>query len=856
MAAPHPAPRPTDSEQAYWARDPRDLAQEIGQGAAGLTASEAAARLEVSGPNQLRSKAGHLGWRLALRQFESPLVLILVFAALVSLGVGEWTEAAIILTIVAGSTLLSFTQEYRAAVALAELHGRLALRVSVLRDGATVTLPAEEIVPGDVVQLSAGNLIPADGVVLEARDFLVSQAALTGESFPVEKRPDPTPAEADLPARTNLVMQGTSVRSGTAKMLVVRTGAATLFGAIAERLTSAEPETDFERGIRRFGGMLTRIMMLIVTLVLTANLALDRPVVESLLFSIALAVGLTPELLPAIISVTMSAGARRMAKNGVIVRRTAAIENLGSVDVLCTDKTGTLTRGVVELSAATDPEGAESPRVFELALINASLETGIANPLDEAIVATAAARGVTAPTATKIDEIPYDFLRKRLTIVIDDPKADQHLIVTKGAADTVLDCCDRIARPDGPRPLDPAMRDRLDAYCHDRGTEGYRVLGLATRHLPPRPRYEAADEDAMILEGFLLFFDPLKDDIVPTLSDLAALGIAVKVITGDSRHVAAHVGQAVGLTGPLLTGADLAQTRDEALWHLAETADIFAEIDPQQKERIVRALRTRGHVVAYLGDGINDAPALRAADVGISVDQAVDVARDSADIVLLDRDLGVLRQGVVDGRRTFANTLKYISITTSANFGNMISLAIGTLFLPFLPLLASQILLNNFLSDMPSLAIATDRVDPDTVARAPRWDIRGIRAYMVVFGLISTVFDLMTFGLLAAVFRAPEAEFQSAWFVISLLTELAVVLVLRTRRPAWQSLPGPILVAATVLVGAVAIAVPYLGAVSAAVGLVPLPMPLLITAIAVVAAYIVTTEAAKRVFYRRAPRST
>jgi P-type Mg2+ transporter len=690
---------------AYWAKSASALLADLGARPTGLTEPEAAQRLGVYGENSLITKEGKGWFSLLLRQFESPLVLILIFAATVSLWVQQWTEAAIILLIVAGSTLLSFVQEYRAAVAVKALRERLALKATAMRDGHVRSIEARLLVPGDVVTLSAGNLVPADGVVLEARDFLVSQAALTGESFPVEKRAEPTAAETTLSERTNAVFLGTSVRSGTAKMLVVGTGATTTLGAIAGRLSDAEQETDFERGVRRFGYLLTRVMMVIVTFVFTANLLLGRPVLDSLLFSVALAVGLTPELLPAIISVTLSAGARRMAAKGVIVRRMTAIENLGSVDVLCTDKTGTLTQGVVQLSEAADATGTASEAVFALALTNASLETGIANPLDAAIVATAQGRGATLPDLAKIDEIPYDFERKRLTIVVDQPMDDQHLIITKGAFDTVLSCCTMVAQGTAAAPLDEGMRNRLTEFYRSKGDEGFRVLGLATRPVAAKARYDRQDETEMVFQGFLTFFDPLKDGVETTIRNLAALGISVKMITGDNRHVALHVGQAVGLGTSLMTGAELARTRDEALWHLAETTDIFAEVDPQQKERIVRALQARDHCVAYMGDGINDAPALRTADVGVSVEEAVDAARESADIVLLSRDLDVLRQGVIDGRRTFANTLKYVAITTSANFGNMISMAIGTLFLPYLPLLASQILLNNFLSDLPSMAI-------------------------------------------------------------------------------------------------------------------------------------------------------
>jgi Mg2+-importing ATPase len=843
---------PTSGADAYWAKSGSALLADLGSGSTGLSQTEAERRLVVHGENRLVAQERTGTLRLLLRQYESPLVLILIFAASVSLVVQEWTEAAIILLIITGSTLLGFAQEHRASHAIRELRGRLALKVTAVRDGAPRGIDASLVVPGDIIVLSAGNLVPADGVVIEARDFLISQAALTGESFPVEKRPDPTPEGAPLSERTNAVFLGTSVRSGTARMLVVVTGQATALGAVAGRLTDADPETDFERGVRKFGYLLTRVMMVIVTFVFTANLFLSRPILESLVFSVALAVGLTPELLPAIVSVTLSAGARRMARKGVLVRRLTAIENLGSVDVLCTDKTGTLTRGVVELSEAVDATGAASDTVFQLALMNAELETGIANPLDAAILATARARNVKAAAAVKIDEIPYDFERKRLTIVVDTQTDDQHLIVTKGAFDAVLSCCDRVGQGANPGALDDRKRQILTQFYREQGEQGFRVLGLATRRVAAKARYSQHDETAMVFEGFLTFFDPLKEGIDATLRDLATLGIAVKIITGDNRHVARHVGAAVGLGPSVLTGYDLGRTRDEALWHLAETTDIFAEVDPQQKERIVRALQTRGHSVAYLGDGINDAPALRMADVGVSVEGAVDVARDSADVVLLNRDLDVLRQGVVDGRRTFANTLKYVAITTSANFGNMISMAIGTLFLPYLPLLASQILLNNFLSDFPSIAISTDRVDPETVKTAPRWDIGRIRAYMIVFGLVSTLFDLITFVALVYVFNATESLFQSAWFVVSLMTELAVVLVLRTHRPSWRSRPGGLLVLSTCAVAGLALSLPYLGAVSGWFGLVPLPPHVLASALSVVALYVGATEISKRLFFGKA----
>jgi len=835
-------PNAADSA-AFWSRGADELAARLGSGPSGLSGAAAALRLRPEAHERIAGRPARAALRLLARQFRSPLVLILVLAAAVSSVLRNWTEAAIILAIVLGSTLLGFAQEYRADAAVAALRRRLALSVRTLRDGVEQSVPAPGVVPGDVVLLAAGNLVPGDGRVLEARDFLVTEASLTGESFPVEKRPGMLPPGTPLAQRTNCVFLGTSVRSGSARVLVVHTGPETAYGAVAARLAAPPPESDFARGVRQFGGMLMRLMIFIVLFVLVVNALLGRAPLDSLLFAVALAVGITPELLPAIVSVTLSRGAREMARRGVIVRRLDAIEDLGGMDVLCTDKTGTLTTGVVALDAALDPEGRPDAEVGRLAFLNAALETGIDNPLDAALVAAGAKLGLSTAGVRKVDEIPYDFIRKRLTVVLDDGDPAGHLIVTKGAFAAVLEIC----------AVAPQARERCAALYREKSTQGYRVLAVAARRCAPRPRYAREDETGMRLAGLLLFFDPPKADAARAVADLAALGVAVKVITGDNRHVAGHVARAIGLdAGALLTGEDIAGMRDESLWHLAERTAFFVEVDPQQKERIVRALQRTGHAVGYLGDGINDAPALHAADVGISVDRAVDVARESADVVLLQSDLDVLRRGVVDGRATFANTLKYIGITTSANFGNMVSMALATPLLPFLPLAAKQILLNNFLSDLPSMAISTDRVDAERLQRAQRWDLAAVRRYMIVFGLVSTAFDLLSFALLLRVFGADEATFQTAWFVISLLTELAVVLVLRTRGPAWRSAPGRLLLWTTAAVCAVALALPYAGGFAALFGFVPLGAPLMATALAIVAAYVAATEAAKRRFYAAA----
>jgi Mg2+-importing ATPase len=845
-----------DGAPVFWSEGEGDLLARLGSSADGLAPGEAERRLAAVGPNAVEDadRAGAL--RLLARQFASPLVFILVFAAAISLILREWVDASIVIAVVVGSALLGFVQEYRAAVAVEDLKRRLALTSRVLRGGRETVIPISGVVPGDVVLLSAGNMVPADGRVLAAQDFLVSEAAITGESFPVEKRPGVAPAAAAPPARTNAVFLGSSVRSGTARVLVVETGRRTQFGAIAARLRVREPETGFARGVRHFGLMLVRLMFVIVLCVLAVNLALGRPTLDALMFAVALAVGLSPELLPAIVSVTLSAGARAMSRQGVIVRRLEAIESLGSIDVLCTDKTGTLTEGRVVLDQATDAAGEAAPEVLRLAYLNAAFETGIANPLDEAIVTAGTSAGMDTGGAVKVDEIPYDFVRRRLTVVVDEGIPGRRTIITKGAVTEVLDACATVAGAGGATALDAGRRAVLDAWCAARGEEGFRVLAVATRSADAKADYDRSDEAGMTLAGFLVFSDPAKPDAADAVAALAALGVRTKVITGDNRYVAAHVAAGVGLDpSAMLTGEQLSRLRDEALWHLAPRTDLFVEVDPQQKERIVQALRRTGHVVGYLGDGINDAPALHAADVGISVDGAADVARDSADIVLTKPDLDVLRSGVEDGRRTFANTMKYIAITTSANFGNMVSMALAAPFLPFLPLLAKQILLNNFLSDIPSLAISTDRVDAATVARPRRWDVREIRRFMVVFGLVSSVFDLATFAFLLAVIDADAETFRTGWFVVSLLTELAVVLVLRTEGPMLASRPSRLLLWSTLAVMAATPFLAYLGPVSETFGFVPLTAVEMVAVLAIVAAYVVVTEAVKRWFYR-VPRAS
>ncbi len=834
------------SIETWWSRPASELLAALASSREGLGAAEAARRLDAFGPNELEVRRPLSALRLLARQLENPLVLILIVAAAISALVGEWSDALVVLLIVVASGAIGFFREYDAGRALEKLRERVKILARVLRDGTPRSIPAAEVVPGDVVLLSAGSLVPGDGVVLEANDFFVSQAVLTGESFPVEKQPGTAPLVSSLPERTGCVFLGTSARSGTARCLIVRTGRSTAFGAIAGRLSLRPPETEFDRGLRHFGYLLARVMSVMVLAVFALNVFAHRPVIESLLFAVALAVGLTPELLPAILSVNLARSAQGMARHGVLVRRLNAIENFGAMDVLCTDKTGTLTEGVVRLDAALDPEGRPSDEVLRWASLNASLQTGLENPLDQAILE----RGRRDLAGSeKLDEIPYDFVRKRMTVVVRE--GGRARMLTKGALANVLQACSRSAGTGEPA-LDEARRQALIARFEAWSAQGLRVLGVAVRDVAPQAAWHREDERDMVFAGFLLFLDPPKPGVDRTLSELAALGVRVKIITGDNRSVARHAAAAVGMkVGGVVTGGELDEMRDEALWHAAEQTDLFAEVDPNQKERIILALKKTGHVVGYMGDGINDAPALHCADVSISVEKAVDVAKEAADFVLLERDMDVLRNGILEGRKTFANTLKYILAVTSANFGNMLSMALASTFLPFLPLLAKQILLNNFLSDVPAMALAGDAVDRELVDHPRRWDMHFIRRFMVEFGLLSSAFDFLTFGALLWIFRAPAAEFRTAWFVESLMTELAVALVVRTRRPSFRSRPGRGLWISTLAVALLAVAFPYLP-FAGVFGFVPLPASLILAVLGITGAYVVATEMAKASFYRRA----
>jgi Mg2+-importing ATPase len=829
---------------AWWASPAAEVLKSLGSAPGGLTAADAAERLVRYGANELAEHGARSRARVLWNQLKSPLVLLLVFAAGASLLTRDWIDAGIVVAIVLASVSVGYAREYRAETAAAELRARVRSRADVLRDGHKMSLPLREVVPGDVVLLAAGSVVPADGALLEATDFFVDEAVLTGESFPTEKRCGAVAAGAGLAERSGAVFLGTNVRSGAARCVVADTGMATQLGAIGRSLATKAPEAEFDRGIRRFGWLLTISMSILIVLVFAANVLLGRAPVETLLFAIALAVGLSPELLPAILSVNLARGAKTMAGHGVLVRRLPAIENLGSMDVLCTDKTGTLTQGVVKLDGAFDPAGAPSAEVRELGALNAALQAGLANPLDQAILE---AHRPDLAKVERLGEVPYDFVRKRLSVVVRSGGVVR--LVTKGAFEHVIEACTRAA--DG-TPLDATLHAVLTKRFADWAAAGTRVIAVATRTLDHGAPYGQADESALAFAGFLTFLDAPKQSAAKAIADLGKLGVAVKLITGDAKLVAQHVATAVGLRAErILSGKELAALDATAFAAAVASADLFAEVDPAQKEQLILALKKNGHVVGYLGDGVNDAPAMHAADTSLSVDHAVDVAREAADFVLLERDLDVIRRGIEEGRRTFANTMKYILTTTSANLGNMLSMAVASLFLPFLPLLAGQILLNNFLSDVPALGLAGDSVDPELVARPHRWDLRFIGRFMLEFGVLSSLFDFLTFGALLYVFAAGPALFRTGWFVESLLTELAIALVVRTRRPFFKSRPGTLLLWSTVGVAALALGIPFIPHADI-LGFTPLPLQVTGALVGITLLYVLGTELLKARFYRRA----
>lgn len=816
----------------------------------GLTRAEASERYEKFGPNDVLAERARPLWRAVVDRFSNPLILILLFASALSAWTGDVLSFAIIVAIVLLSVVLDVVQQRRAENAVDALRRSVGLKATVVRDGTEAELPVERLVPGDVVRLSAGDIVPADCRLLEAASLYVNQSLLTGEPYPVAKDAAATATSGSPAEALNAVFAGTSVISGSATALVCETGRRTELGAVARSLTARRPRDAFERGIQDFGLLMMRLTIFLVLFVLAANTLFDRPWLESLIFALALAVGLTPELLPMVFTVTLANGARRLAERRVIVKRLASIHDLGAMDVLCTDKTGTLTQADVAVAHHVDAEGTPSARVFELAYLNSTLASGIASPLDRAVVAH---ENLPDSGWSKVDECPFDFERRRVSVLLE--KNGDRLLVVKGAPEDILSLSTRLEQANGATgPMDEAWARRLTGEFERLGEDGYRVLAVAVRNLGPSERDARAAERDLTFAGFLAFVDPPKPDAANAIRELKKAGVTVKILTGDNERITQHICRELDIevTG-LLTGTEIDGLSDEALRARLPSTTIFCRVLPQQKARILAALKHAGHVAGFLGDGINDASALNVADVGISVDTAADVAKEAADMVLLDRNLDVVLEGVREGRRTVENVTKYILMGSSSNLGNMVSMAGAALFLPFLPMLPTQVLINNLLYDLSEVGVPFDRVDPETVSRPIRWDLGLIKRVMLILGPLSSLFDFFTFWALLTLFGGNEQIFQSGWFVESLATQTLVVLVIRTHRRPWKSRPHILLASLSIGVALAGVLIPFtpLGTLF---GLVPLPPLFYALLVATVAVYLASVEFVKRAIYAQTAR--
>lgn len=836
-------------ESHFWNQPSAALQAHLASSPDGLSQSEASQRATRFGPNTLSSRGERSLLLQYLSHFRNPLVMILLAASAVSALTGETTGFVVIWIIVLISVTLDFVQEYRAGRAAQQLKQTVAVRANVLRDGHPQEVPIATLVPGDVVLLAAGDLMPADCRLIEAKDFFVNQALLTGESYPVEKHAaDLAEPTSDLGQAENAVFMGTSVVSGMARAMVCRIGADTAVGNVADSLAAKAPPTAFDLGTHSFGMLIMRLTVLLVLFVFLVNALFHRPFLESFLFAIALAVGLTPELLPMVVTVTLSRGALRMARQHVIVKQLNAIHNLGSMDVLCTDKTGTLTEARIHLERHLNAQGQDSAQVLQLAYLNSYFETGLKSPLDAAILEH---KEIEVGQWRKIDEVPFDFERRRVSVLVDD--THQRLLVVKGAPEDILKLSTRYATGGAlaTQPLDEGALASIQALHDSLGREGFKVLGIAWRSVAPDSAHAVlSDETELVFAGFAAFLDPPKPSAAQALKGLAEIGVDVKIVTGDSELVTRHVFTQLGLpvTG-VLTGNEIQQMDDTSLAAQLKNTNLLCRVTPAQKNRVILSLKAQGHTVGYLGDGINDAPSLHSADIGISVDSAVDVAKAAAAMILLRQDLNVLRAGVLEGRRTFANIMKYIMMGTSSNFGNMFSMAGATMFLAFLPMLPAQILLNNLLYDVSELPIPMDNVDDDFLTHPKHWDTKFIRNFMWVVGPVSSVFDFLTFFVMLKAFHAGEALFHTGWFIESIATQVLVIFVIRTQGIPFKSKPSPVLTITSLSVVLLAGALPFMP-IAALLGFVAPPPQFFLILLAMLLCYLVTVEWIKRLFYR------
>lgn len=832
----------------------------------GLSETEAEERRQRDGLNEVDQDRPIGAWMHLWYCYCNPFNLLLTVLATIS-WLTEDVEAAVVIgSMVAISTLLRFIQEKRSNRAAEKLKAMVSNTATVFRsaedDGPAlrVEVPIRQLVPGDVLWLSAGDMVPADVRLLSAKDLFVGQAALTGESLPVEKFAQLRDARQGNPLeRDSLCFMGTTVVSGSALAVVIGTGTRTYFGSLAERVIASDPTpTAFQTGVNRVSWLLIRFMLVMAPVVLLINGFTKGDWLEAALFALSIAVGLTPEMLPMIVTSTLAKGAVVLSRRKVIVKRLDAIQNFGAMDILCTDKTGTLTQDRIVLERHTDAFGQVQDRVLQLAFLNSHYQTGLKNLLDVAVLEHVELRHALKVDSRfrKLDEIPFDFARRRMSVVVSE-REDNHLLICKGALEEVLAVCESVETAEGIEPLTGARLDSIRAVADELNQEGLRVVAVATRELPPtRDTYGVADESRLCLAGYIAFLDPPKETTAPALRALAQNGVAVKVLTGDNDRVSLKVCRDVGLVVEgVLLGPQLDELDDTALGELAERTTLFAKLTPSHKERLVRVLRERGHVVGFLGDGINDAPALRTADIGISVDSAVDIAKEAADLILLEKSLMVLEEGVIEGRRTFANMLKYIRMTASSNFGNVFSVLVASAFIPFLPMLPLQLLVQNLLYDLSQVAIPFDHVDDELLRKPQQWNPDGLGRFMVFFGPISSIFDIATFLVLWHVFGANspvhQTLFQSGWFVEGLISQLLVVHMIRTRRiPFLQSRAAWPLLGMTLVIVAVAIFLP-MGPLAHSFRMEALPLGYWPWLVAILLGYMALTQAVKGWFARR-----
>lgn len=818
----------------------------------GLSTAAAAERLAKYGPNSVASKAKLRPIVAFVKKFNSPLLIILMGASVISFFTGNQTSAIILICMVFLSVILDFVNTFRSEKAVDSLIARVITTATVIRDGKRQEVKLTTIVPGDLVFLSAGDVVPADCRVIDGNDFFVNQSVLTGESMPVEKSHLVQSSDEELNSEaSDIVLMGTSVVTGYATVEALRTGKQTEFGKIAERLTEADTETDFDRGIRKFSSFIMKLTFVMVAFVFIINSVSGRGWFDSFVFAIAIAVGLTPELLPVIMSVSLSRGAVRMAKTGVIVKHLPAIQNFGRMSVLCTDKTGTLTENRIVVVQFVDLYGQVADDVLRYAYYNSAFHTGVPNPLDQAVRDF---KKWDVGQLTKIDEVPFDFERRRESVVVDE--GAKRLLITKGAPEAVYGICTSYLHNGKVQPFDATVRRQAENEFTRLSQEGFKVLGVCFREATKRPgTYEKNEEQGMTFLGYVAFMDPAKETVKETLDELELLGVEIKILTGDNELLTQKVCRDIqlGVKGTI-TGEQIRKLSTLEFRKVVSATTIFARITPEQKERIIRTLQDVGNVVGYLGDGINDAPALKAADVGVSVNNAVDVAKETADIILLKKSLRVLKAGIIEGRKTFRNTLKYILMGMSSNFGNMFSMMAASAFLPFLPMLPTQVLLNNFLYDSSQLSLSSDHVDESDVVKPTGWDMKFIRKYMLVFGPISSLFDFATFGLMFALFRNSEHQFQTGWFMESIATQVFVIYIIRTKKiPFLQSSPSRLLLFNTLVIVTIAWLIPLLP-FARFFNLQPLPLWVVGTLLGFVVLYLLLVEVVKRWFFRREAR--